>query len=331
MVHPYKPSGTAGEFVTQAARIATDVALPHADEVDAQPRFPAESMKALAEQGFYGLCLPKESGGKGEGMRAFAGVVDELAAACASTAMVYVMHTCAAQAIAAARGLANRDSVLKEIAAGKHLTTLAFSESGSRSQFWAPVSRLEESQGDYVVSARKSWVTSAAHADSYVATSQKPGAASPLESTVYFVRSKGLLNGLAAGTNWVFRDESMHINFAFEVINTVRAESPELFDAEFEKQIVAMLEEAVDCETAFAEDLLGQGVAGLSLTDMRAYLESVADQRLQSFGIKKRYGARNPFSFMELQDVQELTNFFERRVSAYQIAVSGSVALHEEF
>ena len=122
-----------------------------------------------------------------------------------------------------------------------------------------------------------------------------------------------------------------HINFAYEVINTVRAESPELFDTEFEKQIVAMLEEAVDCETAFAEDLLGQGVAGLSLADMRAYLESVADQRLQSFGIKKRYGTRNPFSFMELQDVQELTNFFERRVSAYQIAVSGAVALHEEF
>jgi ribonucleoside-diphosphate reductase beta chain len=148
---------------------------------------------------------------------------------------------------------------------------------------------------------------------------------------VYFLRSKGLLNGLAAGTNWVFRDESMHINFALAVIDTVRSESPELFDAEFAKQIVAMMEEAVDCETTFAEDLLGQGVAGLSLKDMRAYLESVADQRLQSFGIKKRYGTRNPFSFMELQDVQELANFFERRVSAYQIAVSGSVALHEEF
>jgi ribonucleoside-diphosphate reductase beta chain len=148
---------------------------------------------------------------------------------------------------------------------------------------------------------------------------------------VYFLRSKGLLNGLAAGTNWVSRDESMHINFAYEVINTVRAESPELFNADFEKQIVAMLEEAVDCETAFAEDLLGQGVAGLSLKDMRDYLESVADQRLEALGIKKRYGTRNPFHFMELQDVQELANFFERRVSAYQIAVSGSVALHEGF
>jgi ribonucleoside-diphosphate reductase beta chain len=112
---------------------------------------------------------------------------------------------------------------------------------------------------------------------------------------VYFLRSKGLLNGLAAGTNWVFRDESMHINFAYEVINTVRGESPELFDADFEREIVAMLEEAVDCETSFAEDLLGHGVAGLSLGDMRAYLESVADQRLRAFGIKTRYGTRNPF------------------------------------
>jgi ribonucleoside-diphosphate reductase beta chain len=148
---------------------------------------------------------------------------------------------------------------------------------------------------------------------------------------VYFLRSKGLLNGLAAGTNWVFRDESMHISFAFEVINTVRTESHELFDRQFEEQIVSMLEEAVDCETAFAEDLLGLGVAGLSQADMRTYLESVADRRLQAFGLAKRYGSRNPFSFMELQDVQELTNFFERRVSSYQVGIAGCVALHEDF
>lgn len=190
MVHPYKPSGAAADFVARAAKIAADVALPNAEEVDAQGRFPAESLKALADQGFHGLCVPKEAGGQGQGMRAFAGVVDELAGACGSTAMVYVMHICAAQAIAAARALSSRDNVLKEIAAGRHLTTLAFSESGSRSQFWAPVSRLEESDGHYVTTAKKSWVTSAAHADSYVAVSQKPGAASPLESTVYFVRSK---------------------------------------------------------------------------------------------------------------------------------------------
>jgi ribonucleoside-diphosphate reductase beta chain len=148
---------------------------------------------------------------------------------------------------------------------------------------------------------------------------------------VYFMRSKGLLNGLAAGTNWVFRDESCHMAYAFEVVETVRKEEPELFDAELERQVVQMLEEAVECEAAFSEDLLQQGVSGLSTRDMRQYLEFVADQRLANLGIAPRFNAKNPFPFMDLQDVQELSNFFERRVSAYQVAVSGSVGFDEEF
>ena len=123
-------------------------------------------------------------------MRAFAGAVEELAAACGSSAMVYVMHVSAAQAIATSDTFVDRDAMLTEIAAGRHLTTLAFSESGSRSQFWAPVSKLEENNGHFVTSASKSWVTAAGHADSYVSTAQKPNAVSPLESTVYLVRSK---------------------------------------------------------------------------------------------------------------------------------------------
>lgn len=148
---------------------------------------------------------------------------------------------------------------------------------------------------------------------------------------VYFLRSRGLLHGLAAGTNWVFRDESCHLEFAFEVVNTVRGQHPDLFDAEMELQVIAMLSEAVDCEVQFAEDLLSGGVAGLSLRDMREYLQYVADSRLQRLGIKPVFGSKNPFPFMELQDVQELTNFFERRVSAYQVAVEGEVVFHEDF
>jgi ribonucleoside-diphosphate reductase beta chain len=148
---------------------------------------------------------------------------------------------------------------------------------------------------------------------------------------VYFLRSKGLLNGLAAGTNWVFRDESMHMNFALEVINTVRAEEPALFDDDLGQRITAMIEEAVDAEFQFAEDLLGEGVPGMSTADTRTYLEFVADQRLQQLGLPKRYDASNPFAFMELQDVQELSNFFERTVSAYQVGVEGEVAFDEDF
>lgn len=148
---------------------------------------------------------------------------------------------------------------------------------------------------------------------------------------VYYLRSRGLLHGLASGTNWVFRDESCHMAFAFEVIATVRKEEPALFDPELKQQVVRMLEEAVDCEMQFAQDVLSGGVVGLSLKDMRQYLEYCADQRLSQLGLPRRFGASNPFGFMDLQDVQEVTNFFERRVSAYQVGVSGEVAFDAAF
>ncbi len=148
---------------------------------------------------------------------------------------------------------------------------------------------------------------------------------------VYFLRSKGLLNGLADGTNWVFRDESCHMNFALEVVNTVRAEDPELFDADLERQIKEMMDEAVECEYQFAADVLAEGVQGMSLADTKVYLQFVADQRLAQLGIAPVYGAKNPFDFMELQDVQELTNFFERTVSAYQTGVEGEVGFDDDF
>lgn len=148
---------------------------------------------------------------------------------------------------------------------------------------------------------------------------------------VYYLRSKGLLDGLASGTNWVFRDESCHINFALEVVEVARREDPEIFTPEMNDMVTLMIEEAVDCEMAFAEDVLAQGIAGISLKDMRTYLEFVADQRLEALSIPKRFNSKNPFAFMELQDVQELTNFFERKVAAYQTGISGDVAFDESF
>jgi ribonucleoside-diphosphate reductase beta chain len=148
---------------------------------------------------------------------------------------------------------------------------------------------------------------------------------------VYFLRSRGLLHGLAAGTNWVFRDESAHMAFAFEVVRTIRREEPDLFDEQLTAEVLSMIEEAIDCEVQFAEDLLGSGVAGLSVQNVRKYLECCADQRLTTLGFARRYGAKNPLTFMELQDVQEVTNFFERRVSAYQVGVSGDVVLDGAF
>lgn len=142
---------------------------------------------------------------------------------------------------------------------------------------------------------------------------------------VYHFRSRGLLPGLASGTNWVFRDESCHMEFAFECVRTVRAEEPDLFDAAMEQQVYQMLAEAIECEVQFAEDVLSGGVAGISTGDMRQYLQHCADNHFLKLGMGKKYNVRNPLPFMELQDVQELTNFFERRASAYQVGVQGEV------
>jgi alkylation response protein AidB-like acyl-CoA dehydrogenase len=189
-MHSYGLSESASAATAAASQLARDVLSAHAADVDSRARFPRESIDALAGAGLLGLCQPAELGGKGEGMRAFAAVTEELATACGSTAMIYVMHVVAAQAIGSACAMEDRDAILREIASGKHLTTLAFSERGSRSLFWAPVSQLSPNRNGFHVSAEKSFVTSAAHADSYVASAQRPGAASPLESTLFLLRSK---------------------------------------------------------------------------------------------------------------------------------------------
>ena len=208
MQHIYGLRPDQLEFQKRAAALASNQLAEYAVDVDANARFPKESVQALAREGFFGLCVAKELGGAGQGPRVFAAVAEELAQGCCSTAMIYVMHVAAAQAIASSTILKRKDEVLRRISAGEHLTTLAFSEKGSRSQFWAPVSALAEGDGGFVVSAEKSWVTSAHHADSYVACAQKPGAASPIESTVYLiermnrgVRVEGRFDGLGLRGN----------------------------------------------------------------------------------------------------------------------------------
>ena len=187
MLHPYGIDADH-RILLKAADLAGSVVGSHAPSVDRDARFPAESVEALSRNGLLGLCVDEAHGGLGESPRTFAAVAEELATACPSTAMIFVMHVSAAQAIASSETLEARSETLREIAAGRHLTTLAFSETGSRSQFWAPVSQLTESNGNFTTSASKSWVTAASRANSYVSIGQRPGADSPLESTLYLVR-----------------------------------------------------------------------------------------------------------------------------------------------
>lgn len=147
---------------------------------------------------------------------------------------------------------------------------------------------------------------------------------------VYFLRDRGLLHGLASGTNWVFRDESWHMKFAFSLIETVRKEHPELWDADMEQRVYDMLEEAIGCEMQFAEDVLSSGVIGLSKPDMLEYLRFVADGHMKRLGMAPRYNAKCPFDFMLKQDVQALTSFFERTVAEYTVGIGGDVAIDSD-
>jgi alkylation response protein AidB-like acyl-CoA dehydrogenase len=122
--------------------------------------------------------------------------------------MIYLMHVCATRVIVDARGFGQQADVLREIAGGRHLSTLAFSEKGSRSHFWAPVSQAVAQGSGQLLSAQKSWVTSAGYADSYVVSTRSAGATDPMSLSLFFVTKNaagltvdGVWNGLGLRGN----------------------------------------------------------------------------------------------------------------------------------
>ncbi|MCC6184220.1 MAG: acyl-CoA/acyl-ACP dehydrogenase [Microthrixaceae bacterium] len=158
-----------------------------ADAADADAKFPAESVRALADAGLMGLTLPTEVGGLGAGPVELVAAVSAVAAECGSTAMVHLMHLASAMVTAAAPPTAGGAELLADMAAGTTLGTLAFSEKGSRSHFWAPVSKAVAADGAVRIRADKSWVTSASNADVYITSTLAPAATAATESDLYVV------------------------------------------------------------------------------------------------------------------------------------------------
>jgi alkylation response protein AidB-like acyl-CoA dehydrogenase len=181
----YRLNEAQTALVEKVRQIAAESIAPFANEVDAQSRFPSEAIEALAKGGFFGLTIPTEYGGSGQGLRVAAAVLDEIAQVDASTAMIYLMHLSGCACYVAYP--APFKAVLQDIAAGKHLTTLAWSERGSRSHFWAPVSQAVEEDGQLNLSATKSWVTSAGQADSYIVSTRTPGGTAATDTMLYVV------------------------------------------------------------------------------------------------------------------------------------------------
>ena len=188
--------------VSKAREIASGVLAPSAGQNDTDGRFSTEAVQSLGESGLLGLLLSADVGGAGLGPRTFAGVTATLAEADASVAMVYIMHILATASISAARpGAAGAVTpILREIAAGRHLSTLAFSEAGSRSHFWAPVSRAQRNGDGVHISAQKSFVTSAGQVQSYVVSALAPEGAGPTDSTLYLVVAG--TRGLSVAGSW---------------------------------------------------------------------------------------------------------------------------------
>jgi len=198
---------TNRKVVDRIREIADKTIAPGASEHDRAGDWPGASLKALGDAGILGLTVPENLGGMGLGPSDFVAAVEEIAAACASTAMIFVMHICATETIKQS-SLPQRDSVLSDISAGRHLSTLAFSEIGSRSHFWAPVSQATEQNGSHLLNCQKSYVTSAGHANSYVVSTRAVGATGMTESSLYYIEKDapgfsvaGPWNGLGLRAN----------------------------------------------------------------------------------------------------------------------------------
>jgi alkylation response protein AidB-like acyl-CoA dehydrogenase len=144
--------------------VIKEVIEPSAVVVDSDAAFPREAVKALGAAGLLGLTSAETVGGMGLGLAEAAQVVEKTSNSCVSTAMILTMHYCA-DALIERFG---NEGVRREIAAGRHLSTLAWSEAGSRSHFWAPLGTARRDGDEYALECVKSWVTSAMEADSYI-------------------------------------------------------------------------------------------------------------------------------------------------------------------
>ena len=184
---------TDSDLLARLDRVVTDVVAAHAPTVDAQAAFPKASIDALARAGLLGVMSSPDVGGLGLGLPAAVRVVERVAQACSSTAMVLMMHYCGTAVIEAFGPV----EIRRKIAAGRHLSTLAFSEVGSRSMFWAPTSTATKVGEGFRLDARKSWVTSAHHAGAFVWSSKPALAEGP--STIWLVPAdaEGLTFGSA--------------------------------------------------------------------------------------------------------------------------------------
>ena len=132
-------------------------------------------------------------------------------------------------------------------------------------------------------------------------------------------KRRNLMVGTAEEIEYIMRDESQHLNFGIEMINAIKAEQPELWTPEFQRQMIGRIDSAVKLEYEFAATAFPKGIFGMNAESFRQYIEYIADRRLERIGLPTKYGSQNPFAWMsESIDLSKEKNFFETRVTEYK-------------
>lgn len=138
-------------------------------------------------------------------------------------------------------------------------------------------------------------------------------------AVVFGFKRQNKLTGSAEQIEYIMRDESMHLNFGIEIINTIKAENPELWTKKFQERITALVAQAAKLEYTYAQEVFPTGIFGLNADGFRQYIEHVADRRLERVGLPPQFGSSNPFPWMsEAIDLSKKKNFFETRVTEYK-------------
>lgn len=164
------------ELKDTAAAVARAHLAPQAAAIDREGRWPRENFAALADAGLLGLMVPREAGGLGQGFVGLVAVIEELAQACASTALCFGMHCVASKVLSVRATPLQRARYLEPIARGEHVTTLALSEPGTGVHFYLPQASFRVEGEEFVLNGTKSFVTNGSHADSYVLSAVAEGA-----------------------------------------------------------------------------------------------------------------------------------------------------------
>jgi len=131
------------------------------------------------------------------------------------------------------------------------------------------------------------------------------------------------LTGSAEQIQYIMRDESMHLNFGIEIINTIKKEQPELWTKEFQDRLTKLVRKAAELEYTFAQEVFPRGIFGMNAQGFKQYIEHIADRRLSRVGLAPQFNVTNPFPWMsEAIDLSKEKNFFETRVTEYQVGGS---------